>query len=230
MALRRSLFTLGALALLALSPGTGCTAKGRRPDLLPAERAEALTALGAGDPEAASYERVVEDGLEGGALRFVVPGTPEDVLALLEDFDAAAGRRPWAQEYRTLESGADTLRARWSFRGKMGIDPEVELAFQRVPVEEGLRVDYRVVKRAFGLKEFRGSYELRTLPGTPARTEVVERVFIDSGLPFVNASAADIEAGLLADARGIRSWMAERLAGAAPVEAAAERSDDPSAH
>jgi hypothetical protein len=215
------------LALLAVSPGTGCTSGGRRPDLAPAERAEALTALGAGDPEAASYERVVEDGLEGGELRFVVSGRPEAVLAMLEDFDSAAGHRPWAEDYRTLASDAETLRARWSFRGKMGIDPEVELAFQRVPVDEGLRVDYRVVKRAFGLKEFRGSYELRALPGEPARTEVVERVFIDSGLPFVNASSADIEAGLLADARGLRSWMAERLAGGTPVEAGAERSDDP---
>jgi len=46
---------------------------------------------------------------------------------------------------------------------------------------------------------------------------LIERVFIASGLPFVGASAADIADGLRKDVERLREWRRERLGDGSPA-------------
>ena len=52
------------------------------------------------------------------------------------------------------------------------------------------------------------------------RCEFREKVRIDSGIPFINASADEVRSALLQDAADIRRWMSDRSARVAPTGAA----------
>ena len=69
------------------------------------------------------------------------------------------------------------------------------------------------VKKAMGIATFFGDYRIEPVAGSPPRCLVTERVFLDSGLAFANASHEDLEKGLAEDARLLKAWMAERTAG-----------------
>jgi hypothetical protein len=187
---------------------------------------EAIRLDGEPSPEAASLpglegaERDAEDlevrplelkGVRGGEIALLIDGSPEQVSAMLLDFAHADGHRAWAREYRLLDSEGEEVRAEWRFEGKMGVDPTVELSFRRIAGVEPIVLRYELSETAFGLAAFFGDYRIQSVPGDPARSLLVERVFIDSGLFFVNASAEDIAAGLREDARLMRAWMRERL-------------------
>jgi len=96
----------------------------------------------------------------GGQLSFVLPGTPREVLEMLLDFDSASGHRSWAKEYKLLERGADRTLARWTFKGKFGINPKVALEFRRLAVSEGLHLEYGTTESAWGMRNFAGEYRL----------------------------------------------------------------------
>lgn len=160
----------------------------------------------------AEVEPLELEGVKGGQLTFEVDGDPEDVLEMLLDFDHAEGNRAWAKHYELLERDGDVVTARWSFQGRMGIDPrtEMELRIERLPDE--LVVTYRLSKPAFGLAAFFGDYRIRPA-AAPSASILTERVYIDSGIPIANASRKDIADGLKEDARLIVAWMQERTAG-----------------
>lgn len=162
-------------------------------------------------PTSTTYEALALRGVKGGRIRFAVPGTVGDVLRMLLDFEKAAGNRAWARSYRTLSRDEQGVLAQWTFRGKMGIAPTVQLRFRVEHADGGATVRYELKKKAFGIASFFGDYRLRPLPGTPPRVELAERVFIDSGIPIANASQEDIEKGLREDARLIRAWMEQRV-------------------
>jgi hypothetical protein len=149
-------------------------------------------------------------GLNGGEIGFLVPGDVENTVAMLLDFDAATGRRPWAERYRVLSRDGDRVVAEWRFKGKMGVAPTVQIAFTVDPQDDRVRIRYQVVDSAFGLKSFFGDYVVEPVQADPPVSRIVERVFIDSGLPFVNASAEDVENGLREDARRLQAWAHER--------------------
>jgi len=149
-----------------------------------------------------------QDGLAAGQLTFTVPGSPDAVHDMLLDFDHATGKRPWAREYSVLEREDNRVLALWKFRGKLGVNPTVELEFLTNHDGELTRISYRIAKNAFGLKTFEGA--LLLLPIEDNRTVVSESVFIDSGLPIANATLDDIKKGLRADAEHMQAWMLER--------------------
>lgn len=163
------------------------------------------------DPELLAFSALEREGLRGGEVTLVVPGSVDQVLAMLLDFDRAAGHRAWAREYQELEREPERVLARWSFAGKLGVEPVVELEFTVQRSEQRAQVDYRLTKKGLGLASFSGQYRVRLLDSEPPRSELRESVFIDSGLPLVNASAQDIERALREDARLINDWMIERL-------------------
>jgi len=166
------------------------------------------------NPEAAGvpdYVALDVKGVKGGQLRYTLPGRVNDVAAMLLDFDKADGHRAWARRYEMLESGNRRVRARWVFRGKMGIQPTVEIDFRAVPEKNGVIVRYRLSKKSFGVAAFFGDHRVVGLHTTPPSVEVTSRVFIDSGLKLFNASRADIEKGLRRDAELMRAWMISRL-------------------
>ena len=175
--------------------------------------APALPAPGPLEPlEASTFKQLQLRGVRGGELAYELDGAVEDVVAMLLDQDGAGGHRAWAQTYREASREGDRVVGEWHFRGKMGVNPVVEIEFVREREGEATRIRYKVVKRALGIKSFFGDYHVAPVPGVPSRSRLTARVFIDSGLPFVNASHQDIQDGLREDARLMREWMTTRLA------------------
>jgi len=203
--------SLYAATLVLAMLSAGCLSAVAPPDTGWPRRLAAVTpASFVADESHSVYVDLSSDRFPGGQLTFVLPGTPTQVLDMLLDFDRASGHRAWAQEYRLLEHGTVRTRARWTFRGKFGINPEVTIEFRRLAASEGVHVEYGVIESSFGMRSFAGEYRLTLLEGPTPMTLMTQSVFIDSGLRS-NASAADIEAGLRADARLMKEWMLERL-------------------
>jgi hypothetical protein len=203
-----------AIGLLTLALVAACAGpEANRLEGQPSPEAASLPGLAGAERDAEELEvRPLElKGVRGGEITLLIDGSPEQVLEMLLDFAAADGHRAWAREYRLLESDGETVRAEWRFEGKMGVDPTVELSFRRIPGGELIVLRYELSKTAFGLAAFFGDYRIRSVARDPPRSLLVQRVFIDSGLFFVNASAEDIAAGLREDARLMRAWMRERL-------------------
>ena len=162
------------------------------------------------------YSALEVEGVRGGRHRFQVDGRVDDVVGMLLDFDHAQGHRAWAREYRTISREAPRITASWSFEGKLGINPEVvlELIERR---ESGVAViEFRLIEKAFGLAAFFGDYRVSEDSANPARSWLVQRVFIDSGIWLANATAEDIENGLREDAKLIQEWMTLRLKDSSP--------------
>jgi hypothetical protein len=164
-------------------------------------------------PEAVSYAALELRKVKGGQIQFQVPGTPDEVLAMLVDFPNMSGRRSWAPSQRVLARDAEGVLTEWKFKGRMGIHPTVHVHFRTERSQDGGVVTFELRKKALGIGSFFGDYKVKRLPGTPARCLVVERTFLDSGLPFANASREDLEEGHRKDAELMRTWMEERAAG-----------------
>jgi len=161
-------------------------------------------------PASPVFNRLELDGVKGGRLTFVLPGSVDQVAAMLVDFDHAEGHRSWAASYRTLSRAKDRVEAEWKFRGKLGIHPTVKMELRSSRDAKGFLLRFHLTKTATGIASFFGDYRLVLLAGKPAHTRITERVFIDSGLWIANASYEDIEKGLREDARLMTAWMAER--------------------
>ncbi|HGY91761.1 MAG TPA: hypothetical protein ENK43_11375 [Planctomycetes bacterium] len=156
------------------------------------------------------YEALEYKGVRGGRITFDTEGRPEEVLAMLLDFEHAKGHRAWAKTYESLPAVEGRPRARWNFEGHMGINPSVILEFDiRHEAGDAIVVRYKLVKTAFGLGAFFGDYRIEPIAGA-RRSRLTERVFIDSGTWLANASKKDVEDGLREDARLIQAWMKER--------------------
>lgn len=145
--------------------------------------------------------------LRGGCLTTTLDAPAERVVAALLEHDEADGHRAWAREQRTLERDGDRLLVEWRFRGRMGIAPEVVLELRRRRERLATVIDFELARAAFGLAVFEGSWRVTPLPDGRARLEAT--VFIDSGLPYVNASLEDVERGLREDARLLAEWVKE---------------------
>ena len=169
---------------------------------------EAATAPSPADPPAPNYpyEKLEYKGVRGGRIRFEVAGTPDDVLAMLLDFDHAAGHRAWAKTYTALPDDGTRRLARWDFEGEAGINPSVDLEFTERRNEKGITLRYKLARTEFGLAAFFGAYEIRPTSES-LRSQLTETVFIDSGTWLANASEEEIEAGLREDAKLIVEWM-----------------------
>ncbi|MFQ5417784.1 MAG: SRPBCC family protein [Myxococcota bacterium] len=211
----RSLFITGlAFALVtgvALALLTGCISPGAT-ELPPVEAGVMAAATEGGRPEEATYAKLSLRGVRGGRLRFELPGSVDEVVAMLLDFDHAAGHRPWAKKYRMLSRSSEGVVAEWAFNGKLGIEPTVRIEFAVERRKGGAVVRFHLTRTAFGVAAFFGDYRLAPLKGEPRKVQVTARVYIDSGLLFVNASHDDIAKGLREDARQMAEWMQVRLA------------------
>ena len=150
------------------------------------------------------------EGVRGGRIAFTLDGSPSQVLEMLLDFEQATGRRAWARTYELLSREQGVVTARWIFKGRFGINPKVVLEFRSQELPEALVVTYELVQAGFGMAAFFGDYRVFPVNGDAERSILEERVFIDSGLRFANASAEDIEDGLREDANTLRAWMLVR--------------------
>ncbi len=150
-------------------------------------------------------------GVRGGEIAAVMDGAPDQVLAMLLDFAHADGHRAWAEHFTLVSEAGDRVVAHWDFRGKMGIHPSLELGFEVTRAAGEIVVEFQQLESAFGLSAFFGDDRIQTVAGRSGCV-LIERVFIDSGLPFVGASAADLEEGLRADIRRLREWLRDRTA------------------
>ncbi len=152
------------------------------------------------------------EGVTGGALWFTLDGSVEEVVDALLDFENAAEHRSWAKRFEIVERSEQQIVARWFFEGKLGVEPECVLVFETVELKDRTVIRYRQRETTFGLAAFFGDYQVLAHPEDPERALLGERVFIDSGLFFVNASRSDIAEGLHEDARRLREWLKERAA------------------
>lgn len=167
-----------------------------------------------------AFSQLTLSGTRGGTIAYEIEGAPDEVAAMLLDMEGAKGHRPWAQTYRTVSREGDVLRAEWHFAGKMGVNPKVQVELRREPRDDGsIRIRFKLVRKAFGIAAFFGDYVIEPSPDVEGRSTLTVRTFINSGLPFVNATYKDIEDGMREDARSMRTWMEERL-GRAPGEKA----------
>ena len=135
---------------------------------------------------------------------------------MLLDFEHAADNRAWARTFEVIRRTKDRVVARWNFEGRAGINPSCVLGFVVVPKEDGVVVRYKILEDDFGLAAFFGDYRVIRFAESPPRSKLVQRVYIDSGIALVNASADDIATGLREDARRILEWMKKRRQGRPP--------------
>ena len=172
-----------------------------------------LEILSGGSEEnlAEGYERLKLKDVRGGKLRWSVPGRRDQVVAALLDFDHSSGNRSWAKTYVYLGEQDGVLRTRWKFDGQAGINPEVILGFRLIQQESEDRVQFRLLKKDYGLAAFFGDFRITEDPQQPGFCWLEQRIFIDSGLWIANASYEEIKEGLLEDARLFRAWMERRL-------------------
>lgn len=152
------------------------------------------------------------EGVRGGRIAFTLDGPADQVLEMLLDFEQASGRRIWARTYTLLSSEEGVVTARWKFKGRLGINPTVVLEFRTEERPEAWVVTYEVLEPGFGMAAFFGDYRIFPVSGDAGRSILEERVFIDSGLVFANASAEDLENGLREDADALRAWILVRRA------------------
>jgi len=200
----------GACLVLALGMATwviGCVAPSvtEMPPVAPGG-ASVRTSIQDAGPD---YQPLALSGVRGGKLRFDLPGTVDAVVDMLLDFDHMNGKRPWAKHYRTIKQTEARTLAEWTFRGKLGIAPKVELEYRLTRARGSATIRFHLTKKAFGVAAYFG--EFRLVPAGANRVSVVAQVFIDSGLIFVNASAKDIEKGLREDAKQLAQWIQDRL-------------------
>jgi hypothetical protein len=160
------------------------------------------------------YSALADGEVLGGEITFTVSGAPKDLLSMILDFDHEAGHRPWRLRTSLIETDGARYRVEAEYEGKAGLNPSVVLVHEVSTVTGGYLVRFRIEEPAFGLETFTGEYEM--IATGPDSSRFRERVFIDSGLPFINATEEDIRDALLRDAEDIRSWMATRLGTSAP--------------
>lgn len=153
-------------------------------------------------------KEVEYQGVRGGRTVYTISGTPDEVAAMLVDFDGADGRRAWAKTYRTIKKSADEVVAQWKFEGKAGIDPDCDLVFNVVRRKTDILIRFKLQRTDFGLAAFFGDYRIE--PAGDGRSRITARVYIDSGVAIANADAEDISSGLKEDAKLMRAWMIER--------------------
>jgi len=159
-----------------------------------------------------TFQPLTLKGTRGGKLEYDIDGTPAEVAGMLLDFEGANGVRPWATKYHLLSTTGDTTKAEWQFKGKMGVNPKVVVALVRTDGAGAIvRIRFKLERKAFGIAAFFGDWKIRPVPGVEGRSHMTARIYIDSGLPFVNASSKDIEDGLRKDAAKMRPWMQRRL-------------------
>ena len=163
-------------------------------------------------PTAVTYTAQDVGKVKGGRIEFVLPGTVAQIRDAFLDFDNMEGHRSWAKKYRTLSRKGNVTLAEWRFKGRMGIHPTVHIEFTTQEGANETLIRFKLRKKAFGIGTFFGEYRIRPLPGTPARSQVIERTFLDSGISFANASRENLEKGHRGDAEKLRAWMTERLA------------------
>ena len=192
------------------------------PDQILVEPAVPPGQLPAGKPPFVKSKR---DGAKGGQLVYGLPGTVDDVVAMMLDFGAAVGRRPWARSYRVIEKTDNRVVAEWKFDGRMGVNPKVEIEFEidrgagngeATRPNSSALITFKLRKRAFGLARFFGQHYIAPLNGSEKEVWVSSSKFIDSGIFITNASHKDVEDGLRADATAMHKWMRERLATKVP--------------
>jgi hypothetical protein len=215
----RLLAGLALLVVLAAAARSTVFRRGDDPtagviDLGPAAEPAAAVGAAGRDPSLDAppvYRELEDNGAAGGEIAFAVPGRPADVLAMLLDFANEGGNRPWRTACRVLSHNGDRWEVEAAFDGSAGVNPVVVLVHQVLPDGDGFLVRFHLERGAFGLRRFDGEYEIR--PAGPAHCRLRQRVFIHSGLPLLNASAADVRDGLVEDAKMIRAWMQRRLGG-----------------
>jgi len=161
---------------------------------------------------AACYAQLARDGIAGGRLSIALPDAPQAVLAMLLDFNRAAGHRAWFKRAVVLEREPQRVLARWEMHGKLGVHPTVTIEFRVSEESSATVVRYQITRPGLGLAVFSGCYTVEAIPKRPGRTRFTQTVYIDSGLPFVGASAKDIADGLREDAALLRDWLAQRRA------------------
>jgi hypothetical protein len=141
-------------------------------------------------------------------MEFLIHGSPDQVLSRLLDFEDMAGHRSWAEEFKVLSRDEDQVVVTWQFRGRLGIKPKIDITFRVEREEEQTLIRYHTSGPTFGLKRFFGEYRVVAADEHTGVTRLTQTVFIDSGLPLLNASEQDIKDGLREDARQLRGWLA----------------------
>lgn len=172
-------------------------------------------------PEPPSYEALpVRDGVRGGRVTFLLPGTPAQVAAMLLDFADDAANRPWRSACRLLSAEGDVHRARGTWGdGIFKVERTLEHRVERRPDGTPHRITFRVTDPAPGMTVFDGEYVLEPAAGDPAQTRLTESLRLASGIVFRPVSQEEIRDGLLEDAARLRNWMSRRLRVGSPTAA-----------
>ncbi len=208
--------TAGMLTALVLATGLpGCASQPENVDLPDLPLIEAQRAA---DPaEALTVAEIEYEGIRGGRIAAEMPAGTARLRDALLDFEHADGHRSWAPRMTLVSREGNRTVAQWQFEGRMGINPTTEIEFEVDDESPVTIIRFEQRESVFGLGAFFGDYRIRALNGSENRSLLVMRVYIDSGLPFVNASAEDIAAGLREDVRLLRAWLQEQSTSASPT-------------
>jgi hypothetical protein len=225
-----SVFAVGCVARPESDEPTDRTASAGRPTTHRPSPAEPPSPDAADRPPAAAdrlpaeppnYEALpVRDGVRGGRVTILLPGTPAQVAAMLLDFADDAANRPWRSACRLLSAEGDVHRARGTWGdGIFKVERTLEHRIERRPDGTPRRITFRVTDPAPGMTVFDGEYVLEPAVGDPAQTRLTESLRIASGIVFRPVSQEEIRDGLLEDAARLRDWMSRRLRVGSPTPA-----------
>ena len=168
------------------------------------------------DSSALIVEPRAYEGVKGAELDAVLPGTPEEVLDALQDFEHMDGRRSIAERFELLERDGDRTISRWHFKRYKIVRPTVSMehtATRQVAGTGAIEMRYRVVEPDFGVAALFGSRLL--VPITPdargGRTFMNWTNHVDTGLPLLSVDADDLAEAMRTDVEELRGWLLERL-------------------
>lgn len=162
-------------------------------------------------PTEVDFRAVTRDGLSGGETTTILPGTPEQIRAMVMDFEQAADHRSFAKRIDVVSRDGNSVEAALTLKGKMGVSPKIQVRYTAERNDSGVIIRYELTKKTFGIARYQGEYVIEALPGTPARSRYTSRIFLSSGIAIAKINRADVESGQRADAGELRAWMTERL-------------------
>jgi len=165
-------------------------------------------------PTEVEFRTATRAGVSGGQLTTTLPGTPEQIRAMLTDFEHAAARRSFANRLEVLSHETNEVEAAVTLKGKLGVSPTIHVLYTTERAGDAITIRYQLTKKAFGVAAYSGEYVMEPLPGTPARSRYTSRIFLSSGISIAKIDPDDVESGQRTDAGELRAWMAQRQADA----------------
>ena len=158
-----------------------------------------------------TFTSLKQGDVHGGEAVTLLPGTPEQILAAITDFEHAAAHRSFAEAMEVLATRDDSTEVALTLKGRVGVNPKIHVRYTTKRDGDAIEVHYQLTKKAFGIARYEGRYRIDPVEGRPPRSRFRSRIFVSSGIALMKVDHEDIEQGQRTDQAELRAWLHERL-------------------